>query len=478
MMKRILSEHGIGILAVLGMAGVIAVISYYEYVRIHQNDIQIKSQYTYEIRINSDFDVVDEEESYTPDISAGINVYDWVDTISLVDVARTWMVSYLGQMEGRFVPGVKALKNSSVDAVNVINAGDNTVLIGFSAEAFNKESDYFDSWEGYVSDGKMICEWVVGFDIENLYDGTAKVRPMLIRMPEEYGIEKYTSSGNPIVPALENDKTSEAELYRYQFSDNKIQITFDGGEKWVTVPAESAYLLQSYTNKDPNTVESKRMVDEGTYFIDSQGAAFLYGGVAIGGKTIPFTIIYTKDRGEHWVSAQISDITDVNFAYLNFFSENDGIIVAGYDRRPDNKASAVYKTSDGGENWELVGETPIAKSIIGAVFFSNTTGFISYRYDSDMTNTLMATFDCGRTFSPVLLEEQQLSDNAGGMYQWSQVFVQANTPTLDSAGRLTLLVTQSADSRYSNSTVAARYSSDDNGRTWKYVDQIDTQLNN
>lgn len=61
MMKRILSEHGIGILAVLGMAGVIAVISYYEYVRIHQNDIQIKSQYTYEIRINSDFDVVDDQ---------------------------------------------------------------------------------------------------------------------------------------------------------------------------------------------------------------------------------------------------------------------------------------------------------------------------------------------------------------------------------------------------------------------------------
>lgn len=475
MMKRILNEHWVGILAVLSMAGIIAVISYYEYLRIHQNDVQIKSQYTYEIRINSAFEVVDAEETYSVDISQK-HVSDWVDTASLVDVARIWMSSYLGQMEGRFVPGVKAIKNSSVDAVNVINANENTVLIGFSAEAFNKESDYFDSWEGYVSDGKMICEWVVGFDIENLYDGTAKIRPLLIRMPEEYGIETYTSDGLPILVTQDPDKTSEAELYRYQFSDNKIQITFDGGEKWITVPAESAYLLQSYTNKDPNTMESKRIVDEGTYVIDSQGAAFLYGGVTVGGKAVPFTIIYTKDRGEHWVSAQISDITNLNFAYLKFFSEDSGIIVAGYDKRQDNQASAIYKTYDGGENWEYIGETPLARSITDVAFFSDTVGFVSYRYDSDITNTLVATYDGGRTFLPVWLEEQQLSDNSGGIYRWDQVFVQANTPTLDSNGRLTLLVTQSPDSTYSNATLAARYLSDDNGRTWKYVDQIDTKV--
>lgn len=474
MMKRLLSEYGIGILAAIGLIGVAAVISYYEYIRIHQSDVWIKSQYTYEIRINSDFEIINEDEPYSVSVSQK-NISDWVDTVSLVDIARIWMSAYLGQMEGRFVPSVKAIKNSSVDAVNVINANENTVLIGFSAEAFNKESNYFDSWEGYVSDGKMICEWVVGFDIENLYDGTAKVRPVLIRMPEEYGIETYTSKGLPIAAVPEQEKT-ESELYRCQLSDGKVQITFDGGEKWITVPAESAYLLQSYTNKDSNSLDSKKTVDEGTYVIDSLGAAFLYGGVTIGGKTVPFTVIYTKDRGEHWVSAQVSNISDLNFAYMNFFSENNGIIVAGYNKRQNNQASAVYRTSDGGENWELVGETLIKGGIIGAVFFNETTGFVNYKYDNDMTYTLAATFDGGRTFSPVQLEEQQLSDNVGGAYRWSQVFVQANTPTADSSGRLTLLVTQAPDSTYNNPTLAARYYSDDNGRAWRYVDQIDTKV--
>lgn len=474
MMKRILSEHGIKILTILSFAVIVAIISYYEYGRKHQNDTEIKSQYTYEIRINKELEVVDgdnglmaEQESKSAD--------DWVSTISLVDVSRIWMESYLGQMKGRFVPSVKALKNVSVNEINVINANDNTVLIGFSAEAFNKESDYFDSWEGYVSDGVMICEWVVRFDIENLYDGTAKVRAALIQMPEEYGIKTYTSGGIP-VSATNTDKEPDESLYRYQLSDDKIQVTFDGGEKWITVPAESAYLLQSYINRNDNTPESKKIVDEGTYVIDSQNAAFLYGGVVVNGKSVPLTIIYTKDKGEHWVSSQVSDITDLNFAYMNFFSDNDGVIVAGYTKGQSTQASAIFKTSDGGENWAQVGTTPFAKEIIGAAFIDEKTGFISYKYDTDMTNTLISTFDGGETFSVVQLEAQQLSDNVGNKYQWNQVFVQANTPTADSSGKLSLLVTQSPDSTYNNATLAARYVSDDKGKTWKYIEQIDTQI--
>lgn len=74
-----------------------------------------------------------------------------------------------------------------------------------------------------------------------------------------------------------------------------------------------------------------------------------------------------------------------------------------------------------------------------------------------------------------MLEEQQLSDNVGGTYQWNRVFVQANTPVQDSSGKLSLLVTQAAGSTYNNPTLAARYVSDDGGVTWKYIEQIDTK---
>lgn len=472
MTRRFINKCVIGLLAVLSFAAVVTVVLYYEYCRVRQNETEIKSQYTFDVRLNEAFEVVGggaQEQDYDGTAVSS----DWVDTASLVDISRIWITEYLGQMQGKYVPNVKAIKNISIDGVNVINANDNTVLIGFSAEALNKESDYFNSWEGYVSDGRMICEWVVRFNIENMYDGTARVRPVSVQMPEEYGIETYTSNGLPVSVTAEAAKEPSEGLYRYQLSDGKIQVTFDGGERWTVVPAESSYLLHSYLNKDDNTVESQRIVDEGTYFIDSQNAAFLYGGVTINGKPVPLTLIYTNDEGEHWVSSQVSDITNVNFVYMTFFSESNGVIVAGYTRSQNTQASVILRTTDGGENWTAVGSTPLAREITGALFIDEKTGFISYKYDGEAAGTLFATFDGGASFSQVILEEQQLSDNLGGAYQWSSVYVQAQTPTMDQSGTLSLIVTQQQDSTYNNPTLAARYISEDRGRTWKYVEQVD-----
>lgn len=473
LMKGFISRYGIRILAAAGFIAVVALITYYEYGRIHQNDTQIKSQYTFGIRIDKDLNVIDDAGG--SDVQQGAVAAkesdDWIDSLSLLDVSRIWMTAYLNQMQGRFVPSVKAVKNASVNDINVINSNDNTVIIGFTAEAYNKESDYFDSWKGYISNGRMICEWVVRLNIEDMYDGTARISAASVQMPEEYGIKTYVTDQ----AALQQSTKDSSNLYRYQLVDDKVQVTFDGGEKWTTVPAESAYLLHSYSNKDDSSEASKKAVDEGIYVIDSQNAAFLYGGVAIGGKSVPLTVIFTKDKGEHWTSSQVAELTDVSFAYINMLSDNDGVIVAGYSKSQNMQGSQIYKTTDGGENWRLVGTTPIAKAIVGAKFISTSTGFITYKYDSDMATTLYATFDGGGTFSAVMLEEQQLSDNVGGTYQWNRVFVQANTPVQDSSGKLSLLVTQAAGSTYNNPTLAARYVSDDGGVTWKYIEQIDTK---
>lgn len=363
LMKGFISRYGIRILAAAGFIAVVALITYYEYGRIHQNDTRIKSQYTFGIRIDKDLNVIDDTggSDVQPGAVAAKESDDWIDSLSLLDVSRIWMTAYLNQMQGRFVPSVKAVKNASVNDINVINSNDNTVIIGFTAEAYNKESDYFDSWKGYVSNGRMICEWVVRLNIEDMYDGTARISAASVQMPEEYGIKTYVTDQ----AALQQSTKDSSNLYRYQLVDDKVQVTFDGGEKWTTVPAESAYLLHSYSNKDDSSEASKKAVDEGIYVIDSQNAAFLYGGVAIGGKSVPLTVIFTKDKGEHWTSSQVAELTDVSFAYINMLSDNDGVIVAGYSKSQNMQGSQIYKTTDGGENWRLVGTTPYCKSNSG-----------------------------------------------------------------------------------------------------------------
>lgn len=112
LMKGFISRYGIRILAAAGFIAVVALITYYEYGRIHQNDTQIKSQYTFGIRIDKDLNVIDDAggSDVQPGAVAAKESDDWIDSLSLLDVSRIWMTAYLNQMQGRLVPSVKAVK--------------------------------------------------------------------------------------------------------------------------------------------------------------------------------------------------------------------------------------------------------------------------------------------------------------------------------------------------------------------------------
>ena len=466
MKKSFVKTHALQIISLLGFCAVIAVIFYAGYVRERRQKAVFKSQYTFSIRISTAGELVSEEQK----VQAQTVDFGSVD---MEQVAMLWVKEYLNQFTGKYVPVSKALKNYSVTSVEILNQTDHVVLVDFSAEQMNSETDYFSSWDGYIADGKLTCEWVVRFAVDNQYDGTADIYVATIQRPDEYGLATY-EAGQEEQTASSSEVlgSRESSLYRYEIRDNKLLVTFDGGERWITVPADIDYL----TFKPSDMAEGTNLqeIDSARYVLSGEKAAFLYGGNTVNGKSVPLTIIYTNDKGNNWISSQVADLTNVEYSYVDFFSAANGTIVVGYYKNSKLETSIVLKTTDGGETWKTIGSTPLDTKMNAVRFADENTGFISYTYTEGIADTLYVTFDGGETFAPVALEAQQLSDNSDGKIQWNDVFIQKQVPSIGADGKLSLLVTQGSKGTYNGGNIAARYSSSDNGKTWKYQEEIDT----
>lgn len=147
-----------------------------------------------------------------------------------------------------------------------------TVLISFSAVLKDSTSEYFQSWDGVLDNGRMEFEWVVTFALDNHYDGTATIYVENIVTPEEYGISQYNESLKDSVTGGSESATAASSntLTKYEIKENTLQITYDGGAKYVNVPVDCTNL--------PLVENSSTQLMDGSWQLDTNKAAFLYGG--------------------------------------------------------------------------------------------------------------------------------------------------------------------------------------------------------
>lgn len=89
------------------------------------------------------------------------------------------------------MPYSKYIVKSGIDSVSVLDLSSNTVLLSFWVIPQNLNSDYFSSWEGIQDDGRIKCEWVVSFYLDNNYDNTAKLYVTSVMSSEDYGLKQY-----------------------------------------------------------------------------------------------------------------------------------------------------------------------------------------------------------------------------------------------------------------------------------------------
>lgn len=194
----------------------------------------------------------------------------------------------------------------------MLDSDNNTVLLSFWVVPQDTESDYFSSWDGIMDNGVLKCEWVVSFYLDDNFNDTGTLYVTSVLSSEDYGLKQYyanlgiDSGGDTEVTTNSN----KDQLANYVVRDNSLYITYDGGEKYVTVPASYSYLLY----EDNSTTSLK----EGSYMITTEKTAFVYGGKTANSTKVPVTVIYSDDKGENWTTCELDNIYNADYYYVKF----------------------------------------------------------------------------------------------------------------------------------------------------------------
>lgn len=148
------------------------------YFRSKQDNLDIKSRYTFTVDIDAYGDEITDEyqtKAISYDDSNVISSVPDVYGIETEKIAKTWINAYVRQYMSEYIPVSKSVKKMAIDNIEVLNEDEHIALISFSVILKNPSSDYFLSWDGVRDDGRLKCEWVVGYYVDAHSDNTASI---------------------------------------------------------------------------------------------------------------------------------------------------------------------------------------------------------------------------------------------------------------------------------------------------------------
>lgn len=453
------------------------------YFRSKQDNLDIKSRYTFTVDIDAYGDEITDEyqtKAISYDDSNVISSVPDVYGIETEKIAKTWINAYVRQYMSEYLPVSKSVKKMAIDNIEVLNEDEHIALISFSVILKNPSSDFFLSWDGVRDDGRLKCEWVVGYYVDAHSDNTASIYVASAMSPEEYGIAKYNEKAGITAGKEDTSNTSTDRLARYVIRDSILSVTYDDGEHYTTVPVDVENLM--FENNSSSTLK------EGSYMITTSKTAFIYGGKTNQADRLPVTICYSDDKGANWTTCELDNIYNAEDYYVDFFDENKGVVVCGYAMTDNDKESyRIYNTDNGGETWKTVGSGPANYLLKGIVYVDENVGFFCFNYVEGMDGNLYITKDGGKTFSKVSLPEQELDSTAksetgsssqqSDVLKWNDVYKEALVPVIDEKGVITIYLTQGSDGTYNDGKTAAKYQSSDKGETWSYISQLEITQN-
>ncbi len=422
----------------------VLVSSYIFYYKYKQSKIDIDLERTYVIERNNELDIE--------------------------KLARNWIQGYTSQFSQKYIENYRELSDINISNISVLDIEKNIVRIDFTARLKDKSTTYFNDWGEKIGD-TLNCKWVITFylgknsnDVD-VFESTNRVTPEKYEEDKDKEFNPYEALGD--YKLYEKEKIYENLQCTYKIEKGICYVTYDSGKTFVQVPID----LKTLTTNS-NVLNKLR---ENTYQINPEKTYFVYGN----DTTLPLSMTYSDDMGVTWNNIKIDLSKTLNSPYnsakyVHFTNKNEGHIVIFGDRAMGRNYASVVSTKDGGFTWSLDGAVPGDTMTDGssAFFINENVGFISSLSKDESIGNLYRTEDGGKTYTEILFQEGEILEKIVD-YQptWSTVYDTPEVPHYNE-GVLTVLVSQGSDGDYKAGRTLARYTSDDLGKTWKYIDQV------
>lgn len=275
-------------------------------------------------------------------------------------------------------------------------------------------------------------------------------------------IERTTDTqiGLPPVESLEEYRKKAgikepSESIRYEIKGETLRVTYNNGRDWQVVPVARGDLFTGESN------DTEQQLVSGSYVMTPEITAFVLNQ--------GMRVLVSTDKGESWNEAVVSDkLPFLRMLKLGFTSKQDGYLIVTGDKTMSSEVHLIFKTNDGGQSWYNVGPVDDTYSLVtDGGFINDQLGFISfgeYRYeDLPPVPNLYRTTDGGANWERVEVPIPE---------EYLNYFTIAEIPTFHGTEG-TLLVNQGEMGDYLGGKVLAKYTTQDQGKTWSFAGLID-----
>lgn len=280
----------------------------------------------------------------------------------------------------------------------------------------------------------------------------------------------YYYRSDPLLPPFPSNNTGEvnnetqegtasepltpvyvSERIVYSLDNDGLNISFNSGTDWVTVPVEKDDLFSGeYTG-------NKQELIENSFILTEERALFLYTE----GKGVH--IVYSLNQGSTWQDAVVTEqFPPMRFRKVAFLNDEFGYVILSGDRTMSQEWSTVFLTNDGGMTWQETNHSGVTRLIYDGGFIDETTGFLSYGGVNPEEPDFYVTHDAGNKWSKANF---RIPD------KYDKIFVTAEIP-FQEGDALAVLLNQGPSGDYMGGEVKGKFISKDHGLTWEFSMEV------